>query len=430
MKLTEEIIYKLSNQAKNRKLITWEYLQDVNNQNFQYIKWKFFNWESDDKVKLLNVWSWLFTAISQTLAYYVWNPTMNKFFPTKKLVEDYVSLWFACFWLERKNWTLEYTYLPADSYYKENWIDYIIRAFTYQKSLLSKKFYYLITSYEWWIIKNELFESYSWTMTTDLKQVPLDTIEDTKNLQEIIDTGLEKCFFLIKEDLLEENTTSEIDKVKSIVYSIDRKIVMFDTQFLQNMESFVLLKWINLPTALINLYNENKKLSFSDLWRYITTEQDWSIEFINNQNNLLDTAIEYEKRQTEKISSLTSIPLDFLWWTGTAGAIWEGSRQLLHWAFIKKIKSIRDLFDITITESLWVISKEENSDVLMYSWSDVFSKSSTDLIDELSVALENWLISKKTALQKYLDYSDEEVDNEFLQIQNENLQLTNNTNAS
>lgn len=158
------------------------------------------------------------------------------------------------------------------------------------------------------------------------------------------------------------------------------------------MESFVLLKWINLPTTLINLYNENKKLSFPDLWRYITTEQDWSIEFINNQNNLLDTAIEYEKRQTEKISSLTSIPLDFLWWTGTAGSIWEGSRQLLHWAFIKKIKSIRDLFDITITESLWVISKEENSDVLMYSWSDVFSKSSTDLIDELSVALENWLI--------------------------------------
>lgn len=49
-------------------------------------------------------------------------------------------------------------------------------------------------------------------------------------------------FFLIKEDLLEENTISEIDKVKSIVYSIDRKIVMFDTQFLQKYGKLCFIK--------------------------------------------------------------------------------------------------------------------------------------------------------------------------------------------
>jgi DNA-dependent RNA polymerase auxiliary subunit epsilon len=88
---------------------------------------------------------------------------------------------------------------------------------------------------------------------------------------------------------------------------------MFETQFLQNVESFVLMKWINLPIKLIEKYNENWKINFSDLWRYLTTEQDWKIEFINNQNVLLDKAVEYEQTQITKISSITNIPMDFLW---------------------------------------------------------------------------------------------------------------------
>lgn len=429
MKLTNDVIAKLSQQAQNKKLITWEYLQDENNPNFQYIKWKFFSWETTEKAKLLNVWSWLFTTISQTIAFYVWNPNFDFNFPTKKLVEDYVSLWFATFWLERQDWKLQYSYLPADSYYRENWIDYIVRAYSEQTSLIVSKYFFLITSYNGGIIRNELYQSLGWNLTNDLKLVPLETIEETKNLEEEIDTGLEKCFFVIKEDELEENPISEVDKVKNIVYSIDRKIVMFDTQFLQNVESFVLMKWINLPNYLIDIYNTSWKLNFSDLWRYLTTEQDWSIEFVNNQNDLLDKAIEYEKKQTEKISALTSIPLDFLGWTWTAGAIWEGSRELLHGAFIKKIMSIRQLFDKFIVASLDIISQDSWKEYT-YFWNDIFSKNTKDLIDELSVALSNWLLSRKTALKRYLDYSDEEADLELLQISNENLVNNVNENAN
>lgn len=423
MKLTNDVIAKLSQQAKNKKLITWEYLQDENNPNFQYIKWKFFSWETTQKAKLLNVWSWLFTAISQTLSYYVWNPNLEFNFPTKKLVEDYVALWFSCFWLERQNWELQYSYLPADSYYRENWIDYIIRAYTYVTTLASSKYFYLITSYNWGIIRNELYQSFGWALTNDLQKVSLELLEETKDLQEQIDTWLSKCFFVIREDELEENIISEIDKVKNIVYSIDRKIVMFDTQFLQNVESFVLMKWINLPNYLIDIYNSSWKLNFSDLGRYITTEQDWNIEFVNNQNTLLDKAIEYEKTQTEKISALTSIPLDFLGWTGTAGAIWEWSRELLHGAFIKKINSIRQLFDKFIMQSLEVIT-QDTWEEYSYSWSDIFSKNTKDLIDEIAIALSSWLISKKTALKRYLDYSDEEADFELLEIKNEIIPVT------
>jgi hypothetical protein len=53
---------------------------------------------------------------------------------------------------------------------------------------------------------------------------------------------MDKVFWVIKDDELEDQPISLIDKVKNIVYSIDRKIVMFETQFLQNVESFVLMK--------------------------------------------------------------------------------------------------------------------------------------------------------------------------------------------
>lgn len=429
MKLNEDIISRLSKQVQNKKLITGEYLTDEKNENFQYIKWKFFAWETVEKAKILNTGSGLFTAVSDVVSYYVWNPSLDLEFPTKKIVEDFESLAFACFWLQRIDWKLEYTYLPADSYYSENWEDYIIRAYCTQTNITSKKYYYLRTSYVWGIIQNELFESTGGQISNNLNKVPLDTIEETKDLEEIVDTWLFKCFFLIKEDDLEENPISEIDKIKNIVYSIDRKIVMFDTQFLQNVESFVLLKWINLPTKILEMYNENGSINFSDLWRYITTELEWGIEFINNENSLIDKAISYEKTQTERISALTSIPLDFLGWTWTSGAIWQGSRELLHGSFIKKIESIRNLLDKYISESLKVIS-DDNGKEYIYSWNDIFSKNTNTLIEELEKALQNGIISKRTALKRYLNYSDEEVDNEFLEIENQNLVINEENNES
>jgi hypothetical protein len=45
----------LVKQSELKKLETNQYLHDVNNDNFQYIKGKFFALDNDDKCKLLNV---------------------------------------------------------------------------------------------------------------------------------------------------------------------------------------------------------------------------------------------------------------------------------------------------------------------------------------------------------------------------------------
>jgi len=136
----------LATQNSKKKLTTNEYLTDSNNPNFKYIRDKFFNREPVDKVKLLNTGSGLFTTITQTLSFYVGNPT-NINFPTAQLVEDYLTLGFATFGIERRNGKLEAVYLPSENYYREAGIDNIVRA--YQKLDDHRtQYYYLVTSYK------------------------------------------------------------------------------------------------------------------------------------------------------------------------------------------------------------------------------------------------------------------------------------------
>jgi hypothetical protein len=58
-------------QSQLKKLETGDYLKDINNENFKYIKSKFFLYENIDKVKLLNIGSGLFTTVADVFAFYV-----------------------------------------------------------------------------------------------------------------------------------------------------------------------------------------------------------------------------------------------------------------------------------------------------------------------------------------------------------------------
>lgn len=417
--ITQNIINVLAEKLKQKKLITGEYLKDENNENFQYIKGKFFSWETIDKTKTLNTGSGLFESIANILSYYVWNPSVDFKIATQLLVKDYTALWYACVGITKKDWKFQTQYQPAENYYRENGVDYIIRAYkkVYHNNIDKKtEFYYLITSYFGGIIENKLYKVNS-LLLTDIKEVDLITIDETANLDPIIDTGLTKTFWKITD---EEEQIPLIETVKDKVYSIDRKIMMLDTQFLQNVESFVLMKGITVPDKIVRDYNEWNKINFSDLWRYIVAETDASMEFVNNSNSLIKEAIDYEDRQIEKVASITNIPMDFLGGMWTAGAIGEWSRELLHGAFYKRIVWIRELFDTFITDIIDVIREQDKNLEDKYSRDDVFSKNSKDLVDELSVALSDRIISKKTAMKKYLWYTDEEVELEMQEIMNEN----------
>lgn len=423
--ITKDMINILADQSAKKKLATGKYINDPLNDNFQYIQWKFYPNEELKKVQTLVSGSWLFESISNTISYSVGNPKTNFFFPTASLAKDYCALWFATFWLERIDWKLRVVYLPAENYIEKDGIDYVIRSYELETimywSQINRKYFFLVTSYIGGTIENKLYQwdTKNFVDVAKLTEVPLDTLPETNNLEPIIVTGLDRVFRKIQEDKLEQFPISLIDQIKQIVYSIDRNINMFDTQFLQNVESFVLMKGISLPTKLIDKYENTGKIDFRDLWRYITADADGSIEFVENSNSLIKDAMLYESTKLQRVSSITNIPIDFLWWMWTAWAVWEGSRELLHWSFIKKIISIRELFDEYITQVIDILKKEDNEIKDNYSRDDVFSKNTKQLAEELKIAREIWLISNRTALKRYLSLDDSEIDIELWLIADE-----------
>ncbi len=90
--ITKDMINVLSDQSAKKKLITGEYVNDELNDNFQYIKQKFYPNEPIKKVQTLVSGSGLFESVANTIAYYVGNPSTTFDFPTNKLVKDFLAL--------------------------------------------------------------------------------------------------------------------------------------------------------------------------------------------------------------------------------------------------------------------------------------------------------------------------------------------------
>lgn len=74
-----------------------------------------------------------------------------------------------------------------------------------------------------------------------LTSVPLDTLPETAAKQERVTTLRDKpaMILMTKDEDDVYPVQSNIDQIKNHIYAMDRRKVMFDTQFLKNVESYV-----------------------------------------------------------------------------------------------------------------------------------------------------------------------------------------------
>lgn len=393
----QQLLYK---QSQLKKLETNQYLVDVDNENYKYIKSKFFQYELDEKCKLLNIGSWLFSTISDVFAFYTGNPSYDFGVQMVDFVRDMVSLWFCTIWLERVDGKLNMIYQPAKNYWYENGIHKISRLYIDDKNNI----YVLIQEYPVGQIINKLYLTSNGSLSS-WTEVWLDTIPQTAGLLPVMETGLSVPALLVVED----SAISLVEKIKPLVYAVDRQVVMNHTQYLQNLESFILFKNIKRPQKLLDEYEKGKRIDFSAVGRILNWWDDSSIEFINNVNSLISESMKDSDNNIRRISSTTTLPIEFLWLDSNEWAVGEGSRTLRHWAFMKRVEYIRDQLDealMLFLELSW--EKEAN-----YTRPDVFAKSDKDLVDEIAIARENKLISLVNAIKKYNNYTDEEAQNEY-----------------
>ena len=399
---------KLYNQSVLKWLETNDYLTDEKNENFMYIKNKFFFWEVVDKVKLLNVGSDIFKTIARTYSSYIGTPqSLNIVDSLEEFSRDLVSVWLCVFLIEKENNEWKLSYAPARSYVKEDGIDKLYIMY-YDEN--TKKSYVLIQSFYSWYVDNNLYQTTTIGATTSFVSVPLITLEATQWLEERIQTWLNVPNIFVCKD----PNGSLIKDIKASVYAVDRHIVMSHTQYIQNVESYVLFKNIRWPHAAMEQHDGGVKINFNAIGRYHNGSEDSWIEFVKNKNDMIDTAIKDNENFVRRIGAAVSIPDEFLWLQTREGAIGEGSRTLRHWAFIKAVIAYRNIFDKIFKQIKEVLKNEEQ-----YNWPQIIPKTDKEMMDEIVLARKEKLMSWQNAIMKYNDYDEDEAKLEMATIEAE-----------
>lgn len=420
--LTTQEQNKLVQQSKLKDLYTNDYLNDENNENFKIISELYFN-NKKDRTKLFNVGTNLFSTITDTIANFVWSPSIDIQLYLPDYTKDLVSIWKAVFWIKRTDKWLEVYHIPAETHLVSDWINKVYTLYKEIETWTTNPVYYMLRqTFTVWQIENQLFKLDN-IILSEWVEVPLDTLNQTSWLSPIIQTGLDKLsIYYIQVNELNW-IQSEIDRVKNLVYSLDRKAVMFETQFLWEMEQFKIFENLYIPDS---AKDSDWTVSMAKLPKILATDTSlwvtWDIKYISNKNDLIQDAIAYEDTQIRKISSATSIPVDFLWLNSSWTTSWS-SREIMQSAFIKKIQSYRDKLEQVLLEILelfeWEVNTEWYKITKSIVWDDIIAKNDKELIDELKIAREAGLISQYTWIQKYLKYnSQEEIERELALINN------------
>jgi len=416
----------LTNNAKLRNYYTWDYLKDTTDENYQYLKDKFF--KTDSMTQLMNVGSWIFTVVPNTLANYVWDPKIDFSINLCDSIKDFVIFGYSLLVLIRDQGELKVEYIQSDNYVYYNQEH---RVYTlYLDTNNEDENYYILKQVYWeWYIDNELYKLPNQYDYKKWDRVPLNTLKDTSNLQDKVVTGLDINTLFVTKDTSAKNIhypQSILEKIVQLTYSVDRKIAMFESEFLKHTSQYTIFKNIAIPDYAID---SNWLVDIDKVGRIVATNDEvWGIEFVNNQNQLIEKALEYEEKQIRKIAWITGIPVDFFGIKHDTWAISWTSRSILQGAFIKAIKEIRDRFTKTLEQILivlieeWQLNLRWDKTELKIFFEDVIPKSDTELVEELATAREAKIISRFTAIQRYLWFTDQDTDMEVSRI-NEDLKL-------
>lgn len=403
---------KLIIQQWLKDLYTGDYLNDIDNQNFKIISELFFN-NNTDRTKLFNVGSGLFTSVTDIIANFVGNPMTDINIRIDDYIKDMVSVGKMVMGLKRVDngttqWQLVPYYIPAENHVISDNIHKVFTTYSQiENDKLKPVFYILVQEFTPWLITNKLYKKES-VLNDAGSLVSLETLTETKHLKEKMATWLDYVSIFYKELTDLPWVQSELDRIKPLIYSLERKAVMFETQFLKDTEQYKIFDNIDLSPYV----DSNWELNLTTMWKVFENKNgmQWDIKFVNNKNELIADAIEYEQTQLRKIGSFTSIPVDFLGITGVTSISWT-SRALMMWAFIEKIQSYRDLVEELLTDILEKMIGTKNKEWKVITNNivrgDILSKSDNELVEELKIALESWIISRYTGIQKYLKYKTE-----------------------
>lgn len=395
----------LASIQENQDLISWDYIQNSLNPNFKEMVTHLFPWQ-EERFKLLNPWTYIAWLIDDKISSFLWTPEdwLKYRVDYDKIVETLLATWYLM--LKAYSTKSEWWKVEAVDWHKY-YFDWVTEFFIEQYKIDSldnstwniaqTKYYLYVQTFSNNVLKNQLFEIQQNVLSV-WKKVPLDLIPElTWRPDEQIIMETDKLVYSIKLE------SSLIKKVKSIIYSIERKWAEADKQFQNYMEQFMVFNNIEIPAdATKTVYQDwiqYKVTDFSKLWKNVETNADnwtWTIEIIKNWNDLIKEALEFSERQIRQISAITDIPPIYLWldsaqWNDSGTSITKSS-----WPLFKRIERYR-----TWIENLfWDVSQVLKSVKVSFVWPSIVTADPDEVLDSEIKKVEAWLTSKKRAIMK------------------------------
>lgn len=342
MKITKEQQTELANRAKIIDLASPEYLRMKTNDNYKFIVKKILGLDVGKTVMTngidmaqLIVESGLYSAISGAYKDSVWN--INEIDETEmgKFIDSLIATGIA-WWkvVSNDGKTKELVAVQSSSFFSTAVGNETI--YTELKIYKNDRSTYVFTR-SFFTGRNEL-KLYVTNSTdlSDAKEVPLTTISETTDFEQIEKTGMSTPAFQVtkKSDRIFES-------VKTLVDSIDRRMTEIEIEFHKHLDAKTIYKDINISQDAVDLAT-GKILKEKMGNEFFCSSPDASIEYVVNSNPMIDKAMEFIDRDIRRISAISKVPLDYLGVSSADGAIGAESRNAKNAIFFAKVQNIRD----------------------------------------------------------------------------------------
>ena len=394
----------MSDVRENKEIISWEYVKNKLNPNFIEMVKHLYPWQEERFTRLVSG-SYIWGLIDDKISSYFWVPKHNfdYRFNCDLSIENLLSTWYM---MVKVSWDTKWWVLSAidwHKYYDDGVTEMFIEQYQVQTkdpsdhTILETKKYVYVQSFSDHILKNKLYEI-SWTVLSAWQEVSLDTIPELAwRPDEQIIMELDRLVYKIKVE------SPIIEKIKTIIYSIERKWMEADKQFMNYMDQWTILKNIEIPK------NAMKKVTywwidydvtdFDKLWKLLEIDADnWdgSIEIVKNWNDLVEDALKFSERQIRMISAITDVPAIFFWLENE----WQGNDSgttivKSSWAFYKRIERYRKAFEEVFED----IKKDLKIDY-QFDWPSIVTSDPDEVVETEIKKLDAWLTTKVKSIMR------------------------------
>ena len=406
--------------SERLELVSGDYLNNEKSEYFQ-LNVEHLYPQQIEKAKLLNPGSYIWSVVYDWISSYLWIPVHNENIDWKDVVEWILATGNILFLMDIDNKKLKS--IKANRYYRSGSKEYIVSVFEEdeEQNILNhqKNYYLLVESYKSPIFTRKLYKLNSSDSYMFWDEVPLSTLAITKG--KASELTIKNLDSLVYQKEIEH---SLLKKIKTIIHSIDGKLMEADKNFRQYTEQFKIFRNLVIPdNCYKKLENGVQVIDFDKLWKVVQTNDlqwsVWGLEIVKNTNQLLVDSLDFIDKQIRQISSITTIPLFAFWIKQESGQDSGTSKIKSAGIFYKKIEKYRDFISQWF-EYFWeIFSVQEEKRIL--KWNAITTTDPKEIIENEDTKLANGTTSRKRAIMKQEWVDEEQAEIILQEILKENL---------